>query len=153
MIRDAVDPDVTFVPQDPEANDRFAANPEEVHLAWTLGHVIVHVTASSEEAAALATELARGVEIKGRSRYETPWRSVHTAAEIRHRLDESRRMRHAFLNAWPEEPNLTLTFTASYQGATPVNSITRFVQGLSHDDAHLGQIRNILDQARAARGA
>ncbi len=152
LIRDAVDRDVTFVPVDPEANDRFAANPDDVHLAWTLGHVIVHTTASSEESAALATELARGVEVKGRSRYETPWQSVHTVTELGHRLEESRRMRHAFLDAWPDAPNLTLTYTAGYPGATPVNAIGRFLQGLMHDDSHLGQIGNTVAQARAARG-
>ena len=70
LIADCVDADVTFVPEDPDANDKFAASAEDVNIAWTLGHVIVHVTASSEESAALAAELARGVEFHGRSRYE-----------------------------------------------------------------------------------
>src|SRR5690348_2873248 len=60
IIADAVDADVVFVPEDPEANDTFG-KPEEANLSWTLGHVIVHVTASSEEAAALALVLARGL--------------------------------------------------------------------------------------------
>jgi hypothetical protein len=153
LIADTVDADVTFVPVDREANDRFAARPEDVNLAWTLGHVIVHTTASAEEAAALATELARSLEIKGRSRYEVPWQTVHTVEEIVHRLEESRSMRHGFLNAWPDQPNTTLTYTATYQGATPVNSIGRFVQGLMHGESHLEQIKKIVSQARAARGA
>ncbi len=151
LIDEARDNDVTFTPIDPSANDTFAANKDEVNIAWTLGHVIVHATASSEEAAALSTELARGVEIKGRSRYETPWQTVSTIAHLRSRLEESRRMRHAFLNAWPAQPNLTLTYTARYPGAQPVNALGRFIGGLSHDDAHLGQIAEIIKQAIAAR--
>lgn len=151
LITDAQDADVTFIPQDPEAKDTFASNPDEVNIAWTLGHVIVHATASSEEAAALSTELARGVAITGRSRAETPWQSVHTLADLQKRLEESRRMRHAFLNAWPDKPDLTLTFTASYPGATPVNAVGRFINGLSHDDSHLGQIAEIMRQAVKAR--
>jgi hypothetical protein len=147
LIADARDEDVTFVPQDPAANDTFASNLQEVNIAWTLGHVIVHATASSEEGAALSSQLARGVPITGRSRAETPWQSVHTVAELRQRLEESRRMRHAFLNAWPDTPNLELTFTATYPGATPVNAIGRFIGGLSHDDSHLGQITEIMHQA------
>ena len=65
QIADCVDADVTFVPSDPGANDTFAASEDEVRLAWTLGHVIVHITASSEEAAAIASELARGVPFRG----------------------------------------------------------------------------------------
>lgn len=49
---------------------------DDVHLAWNLGHVIVHTMASAEESAALAAELARGVEYHGRSRYEVPWETV-----------------------------------------------------------------------------
>src|SRR5690349_5832175 len=73
LIADATDSDVTFIPSDPAANDTYAANPEDVNISWTLGHVIVHATASSEEGAARALTLARGVEIKERSRYEVPF--------------------------------------------------------------------------------
>ena len=44
LIADCVDADVTFTPLDPDANDPWAANPEDANLAWTLGHVIVHTT-------------------------------------------------------------------------------------------------------------
>ncbi|MGW8143281.1 MAG: DinB family protein, partial [Anaerolineales bacterium] len=70
LISECSDRDVVFVPEDPLADDPFAEDPEDVTLAWNLGHVIVHVTASSEEAAAIAAELARGVKYHGRSRYE-----------------------------------------------------------------------------------
>src|SRR6266702_1143558 len=145
IIADAQDEDVDFVPQDPEANDTFGI-PEERDLAWTLGHVIVHVTASSEESAALALTLARGLPVEGRSRYEVPWRTVHSAAQLHHRLEDSRRMRHAMLNAWPDEPHIDMTYTP-YSRLGPINAVTRFVLGLSHDDAHLEQLRKIMRQA------
>ena len=69
QIAECQDFDVTFEPSDPEADDPYAADPEDVDLAWNLGHVIVHVTASSEESAALAAELARGVRHHGRPRW------------------------------------------------------------------------------------
>ncbi len=150
LIAGCTDADVTFVPQDPAANDRFAANPEDVALAWTLGHVIVHTTASAEESAFLAAELARGVAAHGRSRAEAPWQSVTTIAACRARLEESRRMRLALLDAWPDEPHLEL-LAETYPGRPPVNAKGRFIGGLSHDDAHLEQIAEIVRQGRAAR--
>jgi len=149
IIADAVDEDVVFVPDDPEANDTFG-KPEDKDLAWTLGHVIVHATASSEEAAALALTLARGLTVEGRSRYEVPWETVQTFAQIRHRLEESRRMRKAMLDAWPDEPHLDVTYTP-YPRLGPINAISRFIFGLYHDNDHLGQLQEIMRQARLAR--
>jgi hypothetical protein len=150
LIARAEDPDVPFVPEDPEANDTYAARAEDVGLAWTLGHVIVHGAASSEEAAAHALTLARGVEVAGRSRYEVPWEGVTTASFIRKRIEETRRMQLAMLAAWPDEPHLDVTYTAR-EGATPVNAIGRFLGGLSHADSHREQVTKVLAQARAAR--
>jgi hypothetical protein len=149
LVADCVDADVVFVPDDPDAHDPYAENPEDVTLAWTLGHVIVHTTASSEESAALAAELARGVEFHGRSRYETPWQTVTTIAQCRHRLEESRRIRLSSLGMWPDEPHLDNVYEP-WSGAPQVNAIGRFVFGLSHDDSHLGQIAEIVRQAQAA---
>lgn len=149
IITGAKDEDVDFVPEDPAADDTFGLD-EEKNLAWTLGHVIVHATASSEESAALAVTLARGLPVDGRSRYEVPWRTVHTVAQLRHRLAESLRMRRAFLDAWPDEPHLDTTYTP-YLRLGPVNAVTRFVLGLSHDDSHIEQLREIMRQARAQR--
>ena len=151
IIADAKDEDVDFVPQDPAANDTFGID-EEKDLAWTLGHVIVHATASSEESAALAVTLARGLPVDGRSRYEVPWRTVHTVAQLRQRLAESHRMRRAFLDAWPDEPHLDTTYTP-YPRLGPINAVTRFVLGLSHDDSHIEQLREIMRQARAQRNS
>ena len=76
LLAGCTDADVVFVPVDPEADDPYAADAADADLAWTLGHLIVHVTASSEESAALAAEMARGVVRDGRSRSEIPWQTV-----------------------------------------------------------------------------
>ena len=150
LIAGAQDPDVTFVPDDPSANDTFAERPEDVDLAWTLGHVIVHWTASSEEAGAHALTLARGVEITGRSRWEVPWEQATAADFMRQRIEESRRMQLAMLDAWPDRPHLDTTYVAR-EGATPVNAVGRFLAGLSHADSHREQVTKVLAQAQAAR--
>lgn len=150
LIADCDDADVTFVPSDPEAHDTYAENPDEVDLAWTLGHVIVHTTASAEESAFLAAELARGVKWRGgRARYEIPWQNVTTIQQCRERLQESRRMRLASLDMWSRPPHLENTYEP--RAGLTHNCISRFVAGLVHDDSHLGQIENIVAQARAAR--
>ena len=151
-IRGAVDEDVDRVPDDPEANDTFAAKPEDVGLSWTLGHVVVHATASSEESAALALTLARGLPVDGRSRYEVPWEGVRTVAFIRGRIEESRRMRLAMLAAWPDEPHLD-NFYAPAEGRPPMNALGRFVSGLAHDSSHLDQMRKIMAQVAGSRTA
>jgi hypothetical protein len=147
-IRDVSDADITFPPVDPDANDEFASDTAEVGLAWTLGHVVVHLTASAEEAAFIATELARGVAREGRSRWETPWTSVETADAARGRLEESRRMIVAMLDVWPDPPHLDVTLPGS---TGPRNAIVRFLSGLNHADSHLAQVSEIVRQAQAAR--
>lgn len=151
LISGCSDGDVVYVPDDPDADDPFAENPEDVTLAWTLGHVIVHVTASSEEAASIAAELARGVKYHGRSRSETPWQTVTTIAQCRDRLEESRRIRLASLEMWPEVPHLDNHFR-SRPGAPVMNAVSRFIYGLQHDDDHLEQISEIIRQAKLAPG-
>jgi hypothetical protein len=151
ITADATDTDVVFVPEDPKANDPGAA-PEDVNIAWTLGHVVVHTTAGSEESAAIATSLARGVPFDGRSRYETPWQTMQTVEQVRARLEESRRMRHAFLNAWPDHPNLELTVTPIPRFG-PMNAVARFLLGLFHENSLLEQLRDIMQQARTSRSA
>ncbi len=151
-IADAVDDDVTFVPVDPDANDTFAAEAADIGLSWTLGHVVVHTTASAEESAALALTLARGLPVDGRSRSEVAWQGVRTAAYIRGRIAESRRMRLAMLAAWPDEPHLDNVYSTAVN-RPPLNAVGRFVAGLTHDDSHLGQLRKIMVQARSRRRA
>jgi hypothetical protein len=147
LIAACTDEDVVFVPEDPDAHDPAALTPEEGDMAWTLGHVIVHTTASSEEAAYLAVELARGVEYRsGRSRYETQWDTVTTIEQCRARLEESRRMRLASLEMWPVPPHLSNTFKT--RSGKQYNAIVRFVFGLMHDDSHLHQIAEIVRQVK-----
>jgi hypothetical protein len=150
-LRAGADGDVTFVPDDPAAGDTFAVDPAETRLAWTLGHVIVHVSASTEEAAFLAAELARGVEPHGRSRYELPWPAVVTIEACRDRLLESERMILATLGTWPDEPHLEVAYTTS--GGLSRNAPARFLGGLLHADSHRAQVSEILRQARIARGS
>lgn len=152
LIAECQDEDVTFVPIDPHAEDTFAADAADANIAWTLGHVIVHATASSEEAAFLAAELARGIEPHGRSRYETAWQEVKTIEFCRHRLEESRRMRLATLDVWPDAPHLDIYFQFA-PDRPRYNAIGRFVLGLRHDADHLEQIAEIVRQAKAARVA
>lgn len=147
-IANCTDDDVVFEPEDPDAYDPVAATESELYIPWTLGHVIVHVTASSEEGAAIAAELARGVAYHGRSRSEVPWQSVTTIEQCRRRLEESRRMCLASLEMWPDEPYLD-NFFQRKEGAPKLNAIAYYTTGLSHADSHLGQIDKIVRQARS----
>ncbi len=142
------DHDVVFQPVDPEANDTFADPGTDAGQAWTLGHVIVHLTAGLEENAALGATLARGVFFDGRSRYETPWESVATADHVQARLAESRRMCRAFLDAWPDEPHLDIT-VEPVPAIGPLNAVGRTILGVFHADSHLEQLREIRKQASA----
>lgn len=150
LLAGCQDADVVFVPSDPGAHDPFAEREEDVSLAWTLGHVIVHVTASSEEAAAIASELARGVPYHGRSRYETNWQSITTIKGCQDRLTESRRIRLASLDMWPDPPHLDNQYV-SRPGAPALNAVSRFIYGLMHDDDHLEHMAEIIHQAKLAR--
>jgi hypothetical protein len=145
LIREATDADVTFQPVDPAADDPYAVDGEE-SISWTLGHVIVHLTASMEESAALSAELARGVEFHGRSRWEVDWRSATSIEYCRHRLEDSRRMALAALEMWPREPHFENTYLPS-PTVKPYNCVVRFLSGLRHASDHLGQIEEILKQA------
>ena len=149
LLGGCIDEDVTFIPYDPHAHDE-AASDDEKSIAWTLGHIIAHMTATSEEHTATAAELARGVEYHGRSRYEVPWRTITTVAQCRARLEESRRMRLASLSAWPDEPHLDNIHLAWEDGPL-YGPIQHVLLGLRHDAAHLEQIRDVVQQAREYR--
>jgi len=150
LLADATDADVTFVPSDPDADDAAAADPADRGLAWTIAHNVVHATASGEEYAAVAAELARGVEFHGRPRVETPWQRIRTVEQCRRRLAESRRIRRASLGLWPDEPDLGKGY-APWKESGWVNAQGIFAWGLAHDQSHHRQIEQILTQARAAR--
>lgn len=150
LLADGVDADVVFAPNDPEAKDDAAQTAEEVNLPWTLGHVIVHTTASSEEYAFIAAELARGVPWHGRSRAEVHWQTMKTIQQCRDRLEESRRIRVATLEVWPDRPHYDNTYQPT-PDIEPINCVNRFIRGLSHDDSHLAHLAEIVRQAKAAR--
>lgn len=150
LIEGCTDEDVIFVPDDPNANDDAAADSADVNLAWTLGHVIAHTSASSEEYSFIAAALARGVEWKGRSRYEAEWKTVTTIEACHQRLTDSRRMRLASLDMWPAAPHYENTYQPA-PDIDPINCVNRFIRGLSHDDSHLAHIAEIVRQAKAAR--
>jgi hypothetical protein len=143
LIADCLVEDVTFKPDDPEAYDPHAEKEDDVKLAWNLGHVLVHITSSSEESAFLAAEMARGVAFHGRSRYEIPWQEITTLQQCHQRLEESRRMRLASLEMWPEEPHFNLSYQAWSDGPV-VNAVGRFILGLMHSQSHIAQIQSII---------
>lgn len=149
VLTEVVDADVTFEPEDPAANDPAAQDPADRELAWNLGHLVMHVTASAEESAALAQELARGVPFHGRSRWEVPWRTVTSVDECRRRLAESRRMRLASLQMWPASDPSELDPDPAIP--TWQQARERFARGLAHEHAHIEQIRVVAKQARAGR--
>ena len=138
IIAAADDAGVTFVPRDPAQTD--PAEP-----GWNIAHVVVHLTAGMEEAAAHAVTLARGVAVEGRSRYETPWESVQTGAQVAARLAESERMCNGFLQAWPDTPDLALTITPVPHFG-PLNATARYLLGVMHADGHLEQLRETMRQ-------
>ncbi len=154
LVRDVPDSFVTFQPDDPLADDPWAGSPDDRRLAWTLGHVVVHTTASSEERAAHGSMLARGAEIKGRNRYETPWQTVRATQQLVQRLEESRRMRLAFLDTWPDQPHLDNHYDqrqyVERHGA--MNAVGMTLYGMKHEVEHLGQVQEIIRQAKEALG-
>jgi hypothetical protein len=151
LIAACTDADVVFVPEDSDADDSYAVSADEIKIAWTLGHVIVHATASSEGSAFIAAEMARGVpQREGRSRSEVPWQGVTTIVQCRRRLEESRRMRLATLDVWPDEPHLDNLFRWRPDGPA-YDPIACFLHGLNHEHSHLAQIAEIVRQAKAVR--
>jgi hypothetical protein len=143
LIANCTDADAVFVPNDPSATDG---------PGWPLSHIIVHATASAEEMAFLAAEQARGVADHGRSRYETDWETVTTIAQCRSRLEESRRIRLASLEIWPDQPHLENMVEISFLGQS-LNAKGRFALGLAHDGMHIPQIAEAAKQAEATRNA
>ncbi len=152
IIGDADDAQVTFFPDDPAADDQFAPA-EERYQGWNLAHIVAHVTASAEEWVAVSSILARGIVYtpEPRLRYEPDWHTLKTRAQVIQRIEESRRMRLAYLDAWADPPHLEVfrelseRFTAKI-GA--VNAVTAFVFGLRHEYDHYDQLRETARQAR-----
>src|SRR5260221_2729128 len=106
IINSVSDEQAIYIPPDPDANDPYATTEAEHHVGWSLVHLVMHVTASAEEAAAFSSILARGIAIGGRLRSERDWRQVTTCAEAVGRFEECRRMFLALLSHWPDQPDL-----------------------------------------------
>ncbi len=139
IIADADDAAATFVPRDP-------ASEGGEGQGWTLGHVIAHLTATCEGAAAGAAVMARGVILEQRLRYEVDWETITSGEQVQERLRESHRMCRAFLDAWPSVAHLEIEATPIPQ-LGPMNAIGSYVLGLLHAQMHLGQLREIMRQA------
>ena len=147
MIRDLSDAQIAAIASDPEA---------EGGIGWNVGHLIAHVTASSEENATVSSILARGIAyaFEPRLRAETDWTELHTLASCLQRLEESRRMRQSYLSAWPDAPALDL-----YRQLPPafeeqvgrLNAIGTYLLGLVHEWGQFAQLRAIIAQAKTAR--
>ena len=140
LIEGATDSTVTFVPR-----DEALQNPEE--QGWTLAHVVNHFTASLEETASVAVTLARGISLESRLRYEVPWEETRTIQQVRDRMQESHRMCRAFLDAWPSTPNLDIT-VERIPHFGPLNAIRMYMLGILHGERHIGQVREIMKQAK-----
>lgn len=151
IIGDATDAELTFIPYDPHAHDPYAAADQQ-NRGWSLAHLVLHVTASSEEGAAFSSLLARGIEIGGRLRYEPDWQTYTTREQVLHRLEESRRMRLAYLDTWPDEPHLdTLRqFPEDAAWRPTLNAKAAFLSSLWHETGHYEQFRDAARQAREA---
>ncbi len=148
LIANVPDGYVTFAPTDPEANDPYAEDPNDIHRAWTLGHNLVHYNASGEEVASITSLLARGVEVEQRIRAEVPWQTVKTTQQMVTLLEESKRIRLAYLSAWPTDPNLDTLFLKYRDWVGPMNAIAYGIFGLRHDYSHLDQVAQIIQQAQ-----
>ena len=147
LVQELRDTEVVFVAADPAA---------EGAIGWNVAHLIAHVTASSEENAAVSSILARGIDypFEPRLRYETDWTTLTTTAGCRQRLEESRRIRQAYLNAWPDQPRLDTHRTlppAFAERVGQLNAIGACLLGLVHEAGQFAQLRDIIAQAKAAQ--
>ena len=154
LIADLDDSDVTFVPMDPEANDPYAA-PEEQNIGWTLAHLIVHVTASTEEYVSVASVISRGIDYprEPRLRYETHWKSLTTKLQCEQRLRESLRIRLGYLDAFPD-----VILDGRWERGErflelfgEVDAKAAYLFGLNHEAGHHAQMLEVRRQALAAR--
>lgn len=155
VIKDMSDADITFNPVDPEANDPYAVAGEE-NIGWSLAHLVVHATASSEEWARYSAILAAGIPYPAepRLRYETNWHTVTTQAQCIQRLEESRRIRLALLDAWPNTPDLETKRAMSerfIERVGEVNAPAAFLFGLRHEYGHYDQFTEVARQVAEAQ--
>lgn len=151
-----MDTDVTFLPEDPEANDPYA--PAELqNIGWSIGHLVLHVTASTEEYTSTAAVVARGINYprEPRLRYEADWQvACQTVEECRQRILESKRMRNAALDSFPDQPNPDSRWERSEKFIEIFGELDAkgaYLMGLSHEYGHHAQFLEVKRQALAAR--
>jgi hypothetical protein len=154
IIENATDAEIAFLPHDEHADDPYA-KPGEEHIGWSLGHLVVHTTASLEEDALYSSILARGIPYprEPRLRYETPWETVITRDGAMQRLAESRRICLSYLDTWPDTPFLDVVRDMSerfVEKLGPQNAPAAYLLGLKHMDDHMAQFRDVYAQALAA---
>jgi hypothetical protein len=150
IINGVGDEQATYIPFDPHADDPHATTEADRHLGWSLVHLVMHVTATAEEAAAFSSILARGIAIGGRLRSERDWREVTTCAEAVARLEECRRMCLAYLATWPDRPDLTtVRIMPENMSWMKPNAPISFLAGLMHWHKHIEQFQQVADQSRA----
>ncbi len=154
IVRGLNDAQVVFLPFDPEADDPHA-KPGEEKIGWSIAHLVVHVTASSEEWATYSSFLARGIPYPAepRLRHETEWKTVTSVAQSVQRLEESRRIRLGYLAAWPDVPDLETKRELSprfIERNGQFNAAACFLYGLKHELGHYAQFREVARQAKAA---
>ena len=157
LIKDMTDAEIIFEPSDPKADDPHAIAGEE-EIGWGIGHLVAHVTASCEEWATYSSILARGVPYPAepRLRYETPWRDIDTKAKAVQRLEESRRIRLAYLDTWPDDPDPEIKRDLSprfIERMGEMNAAACFLFGFKHEVAHYGQFLEVKRQIEARRAA
>ena len=149
IINGVDDEQATYIPADPNADDPHATTEADRHIGWNLVHLVMHVTATAEEAAAFSSILARGIAIGGRLRSERDWREVTTCAEAVARLEECRRMCLAYLATWPDRPDLaTVRIMPENLGWLKPNAPVSFLAGLMHWHKHIEQFQQVAEQAR-----
>jgi hypothetical protein len=146
LVRDLSDAQATFVASDPQA---------EGGVGWNVAHLIAHVTATSEENAAVSSILARGIDypFEPRLRAEADWATLVTTAACVQRIEESRRIRQGYLSAWPDQPRLDTrrALPAAFADRVgPMNAIGACLLGLIHEVGQFDQLREIIRQAKAA---
>lgn len=95
-----------------------------------MSHIVARLTATLEEAAIVATLLARGVQVEDR-------------------LQESRRTGRAFLDAWPDKPHFDITRTLLLL-LGPMNAIGLYAFGIVHGQEHLDQLRETVRQSTSS---
>jgi hypothetical protein len=155
IIEDATDEEIAFIPDDPVAHDPHADTEKLKHIGWSLAHLVLHVTASAEEGATFSSILSRGIVVGGRLRYEPDWQDpkYNTREACIQRLEESRRIRLACLDTWPDEPYLDVyrDMSERFEAATgKLNAPANFLFGLKHEIGHYEQFKETRRQAREA---